>query len=132
MIGRRAIITAALGALGAGASGVKPSDVVKASMGLPSPEPAQYSPDHPYPIGQSDDFYRVSSKYRNVLHDERNLLIAQIQRGLPADLASKRSWSATYKDGVARKRLLAIGQAINSLEHPDTARFVLSKLGIKI
>jgi hypothetical protein len=137
MIGRRSLITAALGALGAGASGVKAGDLVKvaAGIGLQGPDPHS---NVPMPVADFGDFggpgnwFRASEQLRELLRDEEEMLERAMYNGLPADIAAKRSWSNVVKYGKARDRLRRLRAARRAVSEEHTALPIMRKLGIAI
>ena len=136
MIGRRSLITAALGALGASASGVKASDVVRAAAGLGSG-----TMDGPNPfegpcvtVGGVDisGWWSATEPLRNAISDEEEQLERAMYNGLPADIAAKRSWSGVVKQSKAQERLRKLRATRRALEQEDSALSILRELGIKL
>lgn len=135
MIGRRSLITAALGALGAGASGVKAGDLVKAASGIDVAGLNGNYPSPPFSCGSDDDtasWWRASEPLRNALYEAESKIERAMRSGIPADIASKKSWSPVVKHGKAEKRLQEIRRALRALDQENTAVAMLKRLGIDI
>lgn len=133
MIGRRSLITAVLGAIGAGASGVTASDVIKSAAGLDAP-----LPDKPYPSSLGDvacenepsSWWQASSSLRDALHHEEMRLERSMYQALPPNIAAMRSWSAVVKRGTVEKRQREIRRALRALDEERTATALMRKLGL--
>jgi len=131
MIARRSLITAALGALGAGASGVKPKDILGSVGGIYS-GPNDYWSNSPEVAGGPPAFWTSTQPLRDALYKEQARLERQIKLsgGMPADLAAKRSWSAVVKQGKLEKRMNELDNALHALDNEATALPLLRKFGL--
>ena len=134
MIGRRSLITAALGLAGSSLSGVKAGDMVKAASGIDATLPSGPYP-MPTPVfeaGGPPAWWSASEQLRSALYEEQSKLERSMNCALPADIASKKSWSPVVKHSKAEKRLAEIRRAIRALDNENTAVAMLKKLGITI
>jgi hypothetical protein len=132
MIARRSLITAALGALGAGASGVRADDILSAGGGVyrgPDDWSNRIEVAH---TAEPPAFWSAARPLRDELYKEQHRLERQIKigRGMPADIAAMRSWSAVVKQGKVEKRLLELDNALRALDEESTALPILRKFGL--
>jgi hypothetical protein len=121
MIGRRSILTAFLGAMGAAGSGIKPGAAARAAgllSGVSAGAEPEYPTTHGVPCDPLDN--REFIEARGILR----ALWAKRERHesrtrLPAHIATKRSWSPAFKEHVAE-------QELREIEH---ARYLLDDCG---
>ena len=129
MIGRRSLLSLALGAAGASAAGIRPKDALRFGGALPVSTPADFS------MSVEKETYSPSL-LEMFLNRERSLLEESISRkmsafhvNIPPHIASKRSWSQSFKVSEAQKEFDELRQLQQSMWNNDWFEAMLRKAG---